>query len=180
MRLHILSDLHIEFGPFRPNPVEADVIVLAGDVHVGTRGFRWIVEHYSGKPVIYVLGNHEFYGENIPILTSESKDLAKGSNVHVLENDRLEIDGVVFLGATLWTDFRLYGDVILAEAAAATTMMDFRKIRFTHQYHRFRPADARLLHAQSTTWLKKQIEDVRGRKFVVVTHHAPSPRSISE
>ena len=180
MRLHILSDLHVEFGSFQPDKVEADVIVLAGDVHVGTRGFRWIVEHFPAKPVIYVLGNHEFYGENIPILTSEIKDLAKGSNVHVLENDRVEIGGVVYLGATLWTDFRLYGDVVLAEAAATTTMMDFRKIRITHHYQRFRPADARKLHAESATWLRKQIEDVRGRKFVVVTHHAPSPRSISE
>jgi Icc-related predicted phosphoesterase len=180
MRLHILSDLHVEFGPFQPRTVEADVIVLAGDVHAGANGIRWIFQHFPTRPVIYVLGNHEFYAENIPILTSEIKDLAKGSNVHVLENDRIEIDGVVFLGATLWTDFGLYGDVVLAEAVAAAAMMDFQKIRVTHDYRRFRPADARRVHAQSASWLTKQIEDVRGRRFVVVTHHAPSPRSISE
>jgi Icc-related predicted phosphoesterase len=180
MRLHILSDLHVEFGPVRPSAVEADVVVLAGDVHTGENGFHWIQQNYPKVPVLYVLGNHEFYGENIPLLTRSIKELAKGSNVHVLENDRLELGDIVFLGATLWTDFRLYGDVVLAEAIAATSMMDFQRIRTTPYYHRFRPPDARRLHAESVTWLKRQIEEARGRKLVIVTHHAPSPRSISE
>jgi predicted phosphodiesterase len=180
MRLHIMSDIHVEFGPFRPSMVEADVVVLAGDVHTGQNGFRWIQQNYPDIPVIYVLGNHEFYGQKIPKLTYELKELAKRSHIHVLENDRVEIGNLVFLGATLWTDFRLHGDVVLAEAVAVTSMTDFRRIRITPSYRRFRPSDARQFHAQSVTWLKQATEEARGRKLVIVTHHAPSGQSIPE
>lgn len=53
MKLHILSDLHIDFAPFNPPQTEADVIVLAGDIHLGSNGFKWAREKFSDKPVIY-------------------------------------------------------------------------------------------------------------------------------
>jgi Calcineurin-like phosphoesterase len=130
------------------------------------------------SPVIYVLGNHEFYGQKIPKLTFEIKELAQGTNVHVLENDSVEIGNVVFLGTTLWTDFRLNGDAVLAEVTAQAGMTDFRRIRVTPSYRRFRPSDARRFHAQSLDSLIQQVEKARGRKAVVITHHAPSPQSI--
>lgn len=179
MRIHILSDLHLEFAPFQLANVEAEVIVLAGDIHTGLNGLKWIREAFPAQNVVYVLGNHEFYGQKIPKLTEEIKAAAAGSNIHVLENDQVEIDDVIFLGATLWTDFRLNGDVELAEVAAQTGMTDFRRIRVTPSYRRFRPADARRFHRQSLEWLVQQTEAAKGRRVVVVTHHAPSPRSIS-
>jgi Icc-related predicted phosphoesterase len=178
MRVHILSDLHLEFAPFQPINVGADVVLLAGDVHTGRNGIKWILNTFPVRPVIYVLGNHEFYGQKIPKLISEIKEVAQGTNVHVLENDSVEIENAVFIGATLWTDFRLYGDPVLAEVAAQTGMTDFRRIRVTPSYRRFRPSDARKIHARSLEWLAEQIEQARGRKIVVVTHHAPSPQSI--
>lgn len=178
MRIHILSDLHLEFAPFEMNDVGAEVIALAGDVHTGKNGIKWILKTIVDRPVIYVLGNHEFYGQKIPKLISEIKEIAQGTNVHVLENDSIEIGNVVFLGATLWTDFRLNGDPILAEMTAQTGMTDFRRIRVTPSYRRFRPADARRIHAHSFEWLAQKIDQSRGREIVVVTHHAPSPKSI--
>jgi Icc-related predicted phosphoesterase len=178
MRIHILSDLHLEFAPFQPKNVDADVVVLAGDIHTGKNGIRWMLEVFPDRPVIYILGNHEFYGQKIPKLIFEIKEIAQGTNVHVLENDSVEMGNVVFLGATLWTDFRLNGDPVLSEVAAQTGMTDFRRIRVTPSYRRFRPADARRLHAQSLKWLRQQTEKTQNRKVVVVTHHAPSPRSI--
>jgi len=178
MRVHILSDLHLEFAAFKPINVNADVVVLAGDVHTGKNGIKWILKAFPDRPVIYVLGNHEFYGQKIPKLISEIKELAQRTNVQVLENDKVEIGDVAFLGATLWTDFRLNGDPVLAEVAAQTGMTDFRRIRVTPSYRRFRPSDARRIHAHSLEWLAQRIEQARGRKIVVVTHHAPSPQSI--
>ena len=61
MKLHILSDLHIEFGPFTLPNTDADVVILAGDIHVGTRGIEWATRAIEGKEVIYVIGNHEYY-----------------------------------------------------------------------------------------------------------------------
>lgn len=178
MRIHILSDLHLEFAPFEVNDVGADVIVLAGDVHTGKNGIKWILKAITDRPVIYVLGNHEFYGQKIPKLISEIKELAQDSNVHVLENDKVEIGDVAFLGATLWTDFCLNGDPVLAGVAAQTGMTDFRRIRITPSYRRFRPTDARRFHVKSVEWLAHEAAARGGQKLVVVTHHAPSPQSI--
>ncbi len=79
MRIHILSDLHLEFAPFFPSPVDADVVVLAGDTHTGRNGIKWALQAFPDRPVIYVLGNHEFYGQKIPKLVSELKELSDGA-----------------------------------------------------------------------------------------------------
>ena len=178
MRIHILSDLHLEFAPFEVNDVGAKVIVLAGDIHTGKNGIKWIRQAIVDRPVVYVLGNHEFYGQKIPKLISEIKEAAQGTNVHVLENDKVEIGDVAFLGATLWTDFSLNGDPVLAEVAAQTSITDFRRIRVTPSYRRFRPMDARRFHRQSVEWLGQEVAAIQGKRLVVVTHHAPSPQSI--
>ena len=179
MRIHILSDLHLEFAPFTMNDVRADVVVLAGDVHTGRNGIKWILKTITDRPVVYVLGNHEFYGQKIPKLIRDIKEIAEGTNVHVLENDKIEIGGVTFFGATLWTDFNLDGDPVLAEVAAQTGMTDFRRIRVSPTYRRFRPRDARLFHTQSLEWLAQQKTLASlGMRSVIVTHHAPSRRSI--
>lgn len=178
MRVHIMSDLHMEFAPFQPNDVEADVIVLAGDVHNGLNGIKWILDGFPKRPVIYVLGNHEFYGHKIPQLISEVKELARESNVHVLENDAVEVGNVTFLGATFWTDFQLNGDIVLAEDAAQTGVADFQRIRESPADGPFRPSNSRQIHAQSLDWLSQQIRSAQEKQVVVVTHHSPSPQSI--
>jgi len=178
MRLHILSDLHLEYGLFRRQEVNADVVVLAGDIHSGKNAIGWIRTVFLDKPVIYVLGNHEFYGHSIAELTKEIRETVAGTNIHVLENETVEIGDVRFLGATLWTDFQLYGDSVLAEVSAVTNIADFERIRVTRADRPFRPADARRLHAQSLEWLIEQTNNAAGKRVVVVTHHAPSPQSL--
>src|SRR5579883_1255301 len=109
MNLHVLSDLHLEFGNLEIPETDADVIVLAGDVHIGARGLEWIKTRFEAKPVIYVLGNHEFYHESIPSLTHQLTTAADTTNVQLLENRAVEVNGWTFLGCTLWTDFELKG-----------------------------------------------------------------------
>jgi predicted phosphodiesterase len=62
LRIQVLSDLHIEFEDFDADTDAADVVVLAGDIHVKDKGLRWAIENITDRPVIYVLENHEFYG----------------------------------------------------------------------------------------------------------------------
>ena len=104
MKLQILSDLHIEFGDFAVPDVGADVVVMAGDTHVGSRGLPWILSQDLNVPIIHVLGNHEFYRDKFPGLIENVKKKAQGTNVHVLENDVFEFGGFRFFGATLWSD----------------------------------------------------------------------------
>jgi Calcineurin-like phosphoesterase len=150
MRLHILSDLHLEFEPFTPPAVEADAVILAGDVSTGRNGLKWALKTFPDRPVIYVLGNHEFYGQKLQKLSKELQELADRTNVHLLENGSYTIGDVVFLGATLWTDFALNGNPVVSEVVAQTSMNDYRRIRTLPRYSRLKPSDMRSLTPSDT------------------------------
>jgi hypothetical protein len=87
----------------------ADVVVLAGDIHAGARGPGWAREAFPDKPIVYVPGNHEFYGQHWMQLLDPLREMARKHDVHFLENDAVELGGVRFLGASLWADFELFG-----------------------------------------------------------------------
>ena len=125
MKIHILCDLHVEFGNFAPPVVGADVVVLAGDVHVKNRGLQWIFDQEFEIPVLYVLGNHEFYREKFPGLIDKLKMDAEGTNVRILENDSVEIGKYRFFGCTLWSDMELLDDEHASSIGAADTMNDY-------------------------------------------------------
>ena len=180
MQLHVLSDLHLEFAPVSVPRPKADGVVLAGDIATGEDGILWIRRIFPEVPVLYVLGNHEFYGQALPTLTENLKKECAGTNIHLLENDVFEFGDVVFLGATLWTDFELDANHVLAETLAAVDMADFKQIRFSRTYRKFLPSDSRQLHQESLRWLSDALNKYRGKKIVVVTHHAPSARSIDK
>lgn len=176
MKLHILNDLHIEFGDFSIPETDADVIVLAGDIGVGLGGLEWLRTQNIKKPVIYVPGNHEFYHHDI-CLIDELKAQAP-DNVHVLNNDAVVIDGVRFLGSILWTDFLLFGetDKYLSVQCARNGMNDFEIIRINGR--RFAPEDSIEMHEKSRDWLSCMLSESHNGKTVVVSHHAPSSRSV--
>jgi hypothetical protein len=125
-----------------------------------------------------VLGNHEFYGQKLQKLIKELQELADGTNIHLLENGSCSNGDVVFLGATLWTDFALNGNPVVSEVVAQTSMNDYRRIRTLPRYSRLKPSDTRRLHMESRRWLEDQAFAHKRQKVVVVTHHAPSRESI--
>ena len=179
MRIHVLSDLHLEFGPIEIPKVDADLVVLAGDVHVKLHGIRWIRETFPTTPVIYVAGNHEYYGEALPRLLEKIREEAAGTNVHVLENASLDLKGFRFFGATLWTDMELHGDHHVG-CLEALQMNDYKRIRKTPSYRKLRPADTRALHSETVPQIERFLKSGDPRRSVVVTHHAPSIHSLPE
>ena len=178
MRLHVLSDLHLEFAPFTPLPVEAEAVILAGDIQPGRKGLHWALKTFPDRPVVYVLGNHEFYGHSLQKLTEDLREQARGTHVHVLENESLLLGEVVILGASLWTDFALNGDAEVAKAAAHVGINDYQRIRAGQRYSHLKPVDTSRLHFHTLRWLEGQISELKGKKLVVVTHHAPTGQSI--
>jgi len=180
LNIHVLSDLHVEFGNFVPPVVDADAVVLAGDVHVKTRGLQWIFDQKFEVPVLYVLGNHEFYRDKFPGLIDKLKIDAKGTNVQVLENDSTEIDGYRFFGCTLWSDMELLDDQHGSSIAAANTMNDYRLIRLSKMYRRLSPNDTMAWHARSVRKLREFLDIGDPARTIVVTHNAPSIRSIAD
>jgi hypothetical protein len=177
MRVRVLSDLHLEFADFRPPQVSADVVVLAGDIHVGVKGVAWARDAFPDLPVLYVLGNHEYYRGAIPRLLEKIRHEALGSNVHVLEEEALTVQGVRFLGCTLWTDMALVdGDPEIGIGASAATMSDFKLIRVSPKYRRLRPEDTIRFHHHSRRWLEQELQ-IPAPTRVVISHHAPLAES---
>ena len=175
VRLHVLSDLHLEFGSPAPPAADADVVVLAGDIARGTAGVQWASEWAAGRPVLFVAGNHEFYGSSLTGVIAALRSAAAGSSVHFLEDRELEIDGVRFLGCTLWSDFDCDGLERRAESMALCerVVRDYHLIFDEVNGASLTPADTRARHLASRRWLTGRL----GRHFdgptVVITHHAP-------
>jgi len=180
MRIQFLSDLHIEFEDFIYEENDFDVVILAGDIHVKGHGVRWAKHNIQDKPVLYVPGNHEFYGKAYPKHIDTLKEEAAGSNVHILERDTLEIDGVFFLGCTLWTDFELHGDPRITGHECQQLMNDYKKIRVSPNYSKLRSIDVANIHRSSRQWLETELDKLKNEKVVVITHHGPSMSSLPD
>jgi predicted phosphodiesterase len=207
VKLLVLSDLHLERrgGYELPAGTEFDVVVLAGDIHTpGVRGVEWAAKTFGEKPVVYVPGNHEFYDEELTSQLEAMRQAAQGTNVRVLSRTRVVIDGVRFLGATLWTDFALpvaapdgdapdsskRTDIALALKEANLCVRDFQVIavadpsipRWEGQdfaRRALRAEDTLAMHRVDREWLRNEIDGGSHEPIVVVTHHAPSKKSVA-
>lgn len=187
MRLLILSDLHLEiWGEDAPSiDIESskpDAVVLAGDIHTGTRAILWASRVFPKMPVLYVHGNHEGYGEKLDSIRIELEDLcAMTGHIHYLDCTELVLGTTRFLGTTLWTDFRLLGEeerpAVLQ--AAQSRMNDYRQIRLASQgYRKLRASDTARWHQEEKVWLARKLAEPFSGKTVVITHMAPSAKSI--
>jgi predicted phosphodiesterase len=177
MKLNVLSDLHLSRGALAIPANDADAVVLAGDIARPKEAIAWA----SGfaKPVLYVAGNHEFYGGSIAGTVAELKRLSAGSEIHVLDDDEVIIEGVRFLGTTLWTDFMLFDEGEKRAAAMAEAqrfMRDFSSIRLGESP--FTPEASAALFERHAAWLERKLAEPYAGPTVVITHHAPSRKSI--
>ena len=174
MNVRVFSDLHLEFmenpGDFEVG--SGDILVLAGDICVAAEYdkvhtfFEKCVENYNR--VLYVLGNHEHYNGdfNDTYWTLQAK-LPKG--VTLMNNKSVLIDGVHFVGATLWTNMNNLNADTMAEAGAC--MNDY------HLVENFSPEQSVEQHLFTRQWFESCIPMLRGPVFMI-THHAPSPQSV--
>jgi Icc-related predicted phosphoesterase len=177
MKLRILADLHLEFNEFEYKNIGEDLLILAGDTHVGTKGIAWAKT--LDTPVLYVLGNHEYYKHNLSNLVGKMKVIAKNSNVTVLENESIIINDILFFGATLWTDLNLNHNVPIAELIVQNGMNDFNLIKVTEKYRKFLPVDWIRKHKESRAALIDQCGS-SPNSTVIITHHGPMPESINK
>lgn len=205
-RIHVLSDVHLETGPYEiPEGLEFDILIAAGDIGPIEHAVEWLASF--GKPVVYVLGNHEHWQHEFGDALALAKAAAKGTTVRVLEREAAVIQGVRFLGATLWTDFGSWNSGLVE--TAISYMRDYsqitahrwyavksnrswfrrqcRKIGIDQQTTRqwiaeglFHPAIAYQAHAKTVAWLSYTLLKSFEGPTVVVTHHAPSFKSLRE
>lgn len=184
MKLLILSDLHLELGPLplqeggRRIDEEVDVVVLAGDVMDGPCGPEWARKAFPDKRIVMVSGNHDLYDQHWDIGIRMLRSEARRYDIDFLENDSVVIDGVLFLGCSLWTDYALHGQQLLGKRMLEMPglMTDFREISLDGG--QLSPVDVLARHQASRQWLQGELQACDFARTVVVTHHAPHPRSI--
>ncbi|EIP87523.1 hypothetical protein A33K_15544 [Burkholderia humptydooensis MSMB43] len=135
VRIRVLSDLHLECNEPDAIPhAQADLVVLAGDIHNHAEGLRWAAQTFDpAVPVVYVPGNHEYYDGEFGALEAAMRDAAAAlDHVHYLNNDVYVDPAGRFrvLGTTLWSDFELFGSDAAALshsiAACERVMLDFK------------------------------------------------------
>jgi len=180
MRIHVLSDLHTEMASYLPHQVECDVVVLAGDIGNHTSGIEWARRVWPDQQIIYVPGNHEFYGLERTSTLQTMREAASKFGVYLLDNDEVVIEGVRFLGTTLWTDFNLFGEdtKLRAISAGQHNLNDFRLIGERDKV--LSPERSIEIHEASLAWLSAKLKEDFTGETVVVTHHLPCMQSVSD
>lgn len=173
MQIEIVSDLHLEFNrELKVFPaLGSNVLVIAGDLHGGAQNvYRDLVRISKDyQHVVYVPGNHEYYGSKISTFNNELRLLlVDHPNIHFLYNQFVDIYGVRFIGTPLWTNFR-YNP--LAMMAAKSMISDFRLIRD------FTPEHSATEFYTAYEFLKWAYSSTQGKK-VIVTHFLPTPLCI--
>lgn len=187
MKIRYASDIHLEFfthNKLKPKlfdiiipPTEGDdetVLILAGDIHTGEKA-KGFVEYLSQrfKAIIYVPGNHEYYRQSIDLVDSGIASW-EIPNVHFLNPGTVEIGGVKFVGATMWTDFNNHDPIAASQAQMG--MNDFVNIRYNNFKQQFNFEEWLSINVEHQKFLLNNVEE----GCVVVTHHAPHPKSIAE
>ena len=180
MRISLLSDLHLSMHPLAVPPTRADVVILAGDLGRPELAIDWAGQYT--QPTLFVAGNHEYYGSDLVSALAELRARVSGTTVRVLERDEWSYLGVRFLGCTLWSDHGLEANAekrALGLKQAVELVRDFSRIRVAPDFEDlFTPALARLLFEESVAWLEGRFAEPHDGPTVVVTHFAPSRRSI--
>ncbi len=188
MRIWVLSDLHVDvhaWSPPDPAP-DCDVLVVAGDVgeRLTKRVLPWLARNFAalGRPVVYVPGNHDFYRSNYDREVARAPDIARELGITLLLDGSgpAVLGGVRFVGATLWTDFRIHGNRQSSLDEARRVMNDHRLIRAADDYRRFAPQYAEIVHRRALSRLDATLAQPFDGATVVVTHHAPAPPSLDD
>lgn len=182
-RLWVMSDIHRDVREFDfPTGVEADALVIAGDFGGRlSRSMNWLRERRARipMPIVCVAGNHCFYGASLEAEIGKARDVAP-EGVHILDGDAVVVGGVRFLGAALWTVFLVGGEAMAhaAKGEARAWMRDYRKVRVAGGTRRAVPADTIERHHHDRRALETILSIPFAGPTVVVTHHAPHPRSL--
>ena len=189
MKVRVVSDLHLECcdrGDGLPNLGEGDVLILGGDIlcahHFKKNGpLNRIYSDFLNKcvqnfnEVLYIAGNHEAYAYNYEGSWNVLKEHLP-SSIHILENDYVKINNWLFLGCTLWTDFRNGNTLEMMEAGQC--MNDYKSIRITSKYRKMNPDDTYGFHKKSKQFMLETLKEFQNENIWVLTHHGPSYQSV--
>lgn len=188
MDIQIVSDLHIDswgFGlreplPFGPEHVKGDVLVIAGDVCEGLTHLSDYMKTLDevGVPILFVPGNHEYFFYDMITYRTRLRSLLRPlKNVTVLDCEEKIFNGVRFIGATLWTNFGLSKRKMMD---CENVMPEYEFVKADWEGMPLTADDVLARHEEDLNWMDERLSEKFDGPSVVVSHHAPSYRSISK
>lgn len=216
MKIAVMSDLHLEieaeasakkrrYSAARdqklldiPYEGDADVVVLAGDIHTRRRGPAWAARTFP-VPVVLIGGNHEPYGNSLFADIAAQREAAAACGTFSDGRPRVVFleretwvhvtpasERAKFIGATTWIDYALLGDAPIArvKSTARAEKNDFRRIKVMDRRTGFRELrgleleDIESFHRLAVDFIRRELEKPFDGITIVVTHHAPSAKSL--
>lgn len=202
MKIQLLSDLHLEAHPhFQPEPVPgADLLVLAGDIGSYQNGSQLAGENFGLErfsplpqwagwptPVVFVPGNHEYDMQDFDAAHERLRRTCERLGLHWLERETWVLDGVRFVGSTLWSDFDALaehehcGDITrrlrLRQKAFRAANFYLSKTGTTRGGAPWLAEPMREQALACHAWLEQALAEPFAGPTVAVTHFAPSLRS---
>jgi Icc-related predicted phosphoesterase len=200
MIVSLVSDLHLDYSGYQELP-GGDVLILAGDIceakELGKEFhstklldrkpgafpcsdfFEYECAKY--KKVFYVMGNHEHYHGRFDKTKAFIQSMMP-DNVTVLDNEVVEYEGVMFMGATLWTNLN-NGDS-LTMYHIKQMLNDYKVVQFhdpvKNIYHKLPPEVTFKSHVKTMKYFREMLSIHRDKPFVIISHHAPSFMSVNE
>lgn len=189
MKFQLYSDIHLEFGAPMPLP-GGEVLLIAGDIMLGnpdrnTPIFDAFIQNECSKyqKVFYIMGNHEYYHGVWERVIPDLREKVKGTNITILDNEFVRLDDNITLwGGTMWTSF--YNENMFAMLAAGQMMNDYNLILqealapYGSGYSPITPQFILEENRKSMKMLQFAIEENKGRKLVVMSHHGPTRTSV--
>ena len=184
---------------------QADIVILAGDIGHARRSVEYAVRLFPHGPcLVLIAGNHEHYGtaetidQGIGHMRSAATQIMQSGGfpgkIAVLEDNAevVEVRGVPvrLLGSTLWTDFALMGPADIGRHVVGRALNDHRMIRGDGRVPNgqttqdgpfvFTTQEAAERHSRSRAFLSEALDQRHDGPTIVVTHHLPSLRSVTE
>lgn len=199
MRAWIISDIHFSLMDFlqgrRLDVPDADICICAGDIANNIiRSVDLLLNEIAPHmPVVVTLGNYDYYGSSIDLALQYARQRTLATNVHILENQIFEKDDLRILGATLWTDFAIKahdaGDLPLEERRTFAATICRQHITDFHTIYRsdlrgpgqggfITPSETYARHKASVAFIRRELAKPFDGTTMVLTHHAPSIRSL--
>lgn len=174
MKIQVLSDLHFEFADYTFKIDDTiDILILAGDIsHIKDteKILHNLSTKYSKLKIIKILGNHEYYDETI----NQTRKIASNiniPNIHILDNATITLNGIIFIGSTLWSEIKEYESIQYAN--------DYNRI-YTTSGKLLTPTDTITEFRKNKQYIEEQLEKYKHNKTILITHHLPSYKSIDQ
>ena len=174
MKIQILSDLHLELGEYVLPKCNRDLLIVAGDINTRRKSDEFLTEQAKISPVLYILGNHEYYYEEFYSIIQYYKSI-KVPNLYLLHNSVFLLENIRFLGCTLWTDIKIRNNCEELNLLNSN-IYDFRNVKYRDSL--FQVEKSVKIHQESVNWLYHELNKPFNGKTVVITHHMPSYKSI--